>query len=256
MKRVLITGAAGLIGGILTSRLADRYDLVTHVHRESSTANFVGDISSFDFVSSMVASSNPDAIIHLAAAATLESEWDVVLGANIVGAYNIFESARQAGVDRVVFASTNHVIGGYELNGGGELYRLNDERVYSESTVPWPDSLYGASKVFGEALGRLYADRHHLRVICLRIGSVLPDDDPARAVASGAGGWLHLSPEDLLHRYQATWLSHRDCTELFACALEANVDWAVAYGTSNNRRKIWDITSASKLLGYRPADGA
>jgi nucleoside-diphosphate-sugar epimerase len=203
----------------------------------------------------MIADVAPHAVVHLAAASSVESPWSEVLSSNIIGTYNVFEAARIAGVEQVVFASSNHVIGGYELEGSPSLYRIEDTRQYDEHSDLKPDSLYGSSKIFGEAVGRFYSDRHGLRVVCLRIGSVLKDDDPAVAARSGSGGWLGLTPERLLLRYQATWLSQRDCAELFACALESQVPWAVAFGTSDNRRKIWDLTSARELLGYRPSDG-
>lgn len=256
MKRVLVTGASGLIGHVLIERLSDRYDLVLHSRRSLPQGGPRGEISNFETVRTMVADAAPFAIVHLAAAATLEATWPDVLSANIVGTYNVFEAARLAGVELVVFGSSNHVIGGYELDGSPSLYRVDDDRLYDEHSDVRPDSLYGASKVFGEAVGRFYSERHGLRVVCLRIGSVLKDDNPAIAARSGSGAWLHLTPDELLMRYQATWLSHRDCAELFVCALESQVPWAVAYGTSDNRRKIWDLTSARDLLGFRPSDGA
>lgn len=256
MKRVLITGGSGLIGRVLVERLSERYDLAVHSRRPSSASGYLSDISDYESVRAMVADVVPFAIVHLAAASSVESPWPEVLGSNIVGTYNVLEAARSAGVELVVFASSNHVIGGYELEGSPSLYQKDDLRLYDEHSDFKPDSLYGVSKVFGEALGRFYADRYGVRVICLRIGSVLKDDDPAIAARSGSSGWLGLAPDQLLLRYQATWLSHRDCAELFACALESRVPWAVAYGTSDNRRKIWDLSSARELLGYRPADGA
>jgi nucleoside-diphosphate-sugar epimerase len=241
---------------VLKAHLSGRYELVTHGRRSTSTADHVGDISDLAFVETMVRETAPAAIVHLAAAATVESEWRDVLQANIGGTYNVYEAARRAGVDLVVFASSNHAVGGFELEGAPALYREDDPRVYRDTDPPWPDSLYGASKVFGEALGRTYADRYGVRVICLRIGSVLREDDPVEAVGQGAGGWLRLSRDEMLMRYRATWLSQRDCAQLVACALESPVRWAVAFGTSDNVRKIWDLTSAIELLGYRPQDTA
>jgi nucleoside-diphosphate-sugar epimerase len=240
----------------LVERLSDRYELVLQSRRPIPGGSLTGDISSFETVRSIFADVAPHAVVHLAAAASVESPWPEVLSSNIMGTYNVFEGARSAGVQLVVFASSNHVIGGYEIEGSPSLYRFDDPRVYNEHSELRPDSLYGASKVFGEALGRYYSDRHGLRVVCLRIGSVVKDDDPAIAARSGSAVWLGLPPDELLLRYQATWLSQRDCAELFACALESDISWAVAYGTSDNRRKIWDLTSARELLGYRPVDGA
>jgi nucleoside-diphosphate-sugar epimerase len=256
VKRVLVTGGAGLIGRVLIERLSDRYEFVVHTRRPFDGTSVVGDLSDFDAVHSIVADAGPHAIVHLAAAASVELPWSDVLTSNIVGTYNVFEAARINSVELVVFASSNHVIGGYEIEGGPDLYRIDDTRVYDEHSDLRPDSLYGASKAFGEALGRLYSDQHGVRVVCLRIGSVLRDDDPAIAARSGSASWLGLTPDQLLARYQATWLSQRDCAELFACALESRLPWALAYGTSDNRRKIWDLTSARELLGFHPADGA
>ena len=98
--------------------------------------------------------------------------WEDVLHNNIVGTYNVFEAARQAGVSRVVFASSNHTIGMYELDGAPGLYDLDDDRIYDETAEIRPDSLYGVSKAYGEALGRMYVEHHGLRVFCLRIGAV------------------------------------------------------------------------------------
>ena len=256
MKRVLVTGASGLIGRVLVERLSDRYQLIIHSRKPASNATEIGDISSFETVLAIVADAAPDSVVHLAAAASIESAWPDILNSNVIGTYNVFEAARITGVEQVVFASSNHVIGGYELERGASLYEVGDTRIYDEHAELRPDSLYGVSKVFGEALGRFYSDRQGMRVVCLRVGSVLKDDNPAIAARSGSGGWLNLTPDQLLTRYQATWLSQRDCAELFASALESNVKWAVVYGTSDNRRKIWDLKSAIELLGFHPADRA
>ena len=177
-----------------------------------------------------------------------------MLAANIVGAYNVFEAARRAGVARVVFASSTHAVGMYDEENAPALYRLEDERTFDEQAALRPDSLYGASKAFGEVLGRFYSDRHGLSVICLRIGFVTPTDD------SG-----FLSPRDVdardraqARRARAIWLSHSDCAHLFDRAIDADASlrWAIAYGTSDNPRQIWDLDSARRLLGYSPQDRA
>ncbi len=256
MKRVLVTGANGLIGRVLIARLSDRYEFVAHGRRTRPPVTKVADLSDLGAMTELFEETAPQAVVHLAAASSVESPWPDVLSANIIGTYNVFEAARKAGVEQVVFASSNHVIGGYELEAGPSLYRLDDSRQFDEHSDVKPDSLYGASKVFGEAVGRFYSDRHGIRVVCLRIGSVVESDDPDVAARSGSSAWLRLKPDELLARYRSTWLSQRDCAELFACSLESPLRWAVAYGTSDNRRKIWDLTSANSLLGFRPVDGS
>lgn len=230
-QRVLVTGAEGTIGGAVRRHLGDRYELVS----------LGGDISKLEEIAAGFA--GIDSVVHLAADASEQAPWDSVLPNNIVGTYNVFEAARRAGVRRVVFASSNHVMGMYELDGAPEIYRLDDPRVYDHTDEIRPDSLYAVSKVFGEALGRFYMERHGLDVFCLRIGMVRPDDDPTAA-----------EPRE---RARAMWQSQRDCAELIGCCLDAEgVRWAVVYGISDNPRKFWDLSHARELLGYEPRDSA
>jgi nucleoside-diphosphate-sugar epimerase len=169
----------------------------------------------------------------------------------------VFEAARRSGVRRVVYASSNHVIGMYEAESAPALYEIDDPRTFDALVPVRPDSLYGASKVFGEALGRLYADRHGMQVVCLRIGAVRDDDDPTNVEAGRPFEPLpELSREDARKRLRAVWLSHRDCAALVQAAIEADVSWAVVYGTSANPRTIWDLEGARELLGYHPRDAA
>src|SRR4029453_2968343 len=91
---------------------------------------------------------------------SVEGFWETILQANIIGCYNLFEAARRHGVERVVFASSNHAIGFYPRR----------RRIGIDVAVR-PDSRYGVSKAFGEALGALYAFKHGLRVTCIRIGN-------------------------------------------------------------------------------------
>ena len=104
-----------------------------------------------------------------------------------------------------------------------------------------PDSLYGASKAFGESLGRYYVDRYGLEVISLRIGSFQPDS----AVI-----------ERKSDRILSTWLSHRDCVQLVQCSIEADVRFGIYYGISGNTRAYWDLQNARRELGYAPQDNS
>ncbi len=251
---MLITGSTGIVGGALREHLAGRYELIPMTRRPADFESRIADVTSLDDM--LAACDGVDAVVHLAAAATVDAPWEDVLEANLVGAYNVFEASRQAGVDLVVFASTNHVIGTHEMLAAPALYELDDERVFDERTEVRPDSLYGASKAFGEALGRYYADHHALRVICLRIGSVLRDDDPRSDAVAAGPSWMRLSPEAALARLRATWLSRRDCAELVARCLESvDVRWACVYGISANARQFWDLGGARDMLGFAPRDG-
>jgi nucleoside-diphosphate-sugar epimerase len=227
MKKVLITGAAGRIGRNLHAGLADRYRLRLMYHHTvlpvgPNEEAVVADLGDLEGVRRAV--QGVDAVVHLAGNPSTRASFDDVLTANIVGTYHVYEAARLAGVPRVIFASTNHVTGMHERNGS---------LVVPDMPVR-PDSFYGASKAYGEALGRYYHDQHGLAVICLRIGSALPRPRDSRGLG--------------------TWISERDMAQLTWRSIEAPVTFGIFYGISGNTRRQWDITNARELLGYAPED--
>ena len=229
-KRVLITGAAGRIGSSLAEQLKDRYDLRLQYHRTIPEQKpvqdyMVADIAQFEQIAP--AMQGIDAVVHMAGDPSTRATWESVHQANIVGMYNAIESARQAGVRKFVFASTNHVMGMYDRDQQWPIYAPQPVR---------PDSLYGVSKAFGEALGRHYSDQYGMSVICLRIGWFLP------------------RPRDEISRWM--WLSPRDCAQVVSCAVESNLLFGVFYAISRNSRRHWDITATMEQLGYRPQDDA
>jgi NAD+ dependent glucose-6-phosphate dehydrogenase len=229
-KRVLITGAAGRIGSELTRRLKDRYNLRLHFNRTVPSPlpvedHIVADISRYDEIAPGM--EGVDAVVHLAGEPSWMAPWESVHQSNIVGLYNVYESARQAGVSRIVFASTNHVMGMYD--------RDTDWPVYADRAVR-PDSLYGVTKAFGEILGRHYYDRYGMSFICLRIGWFLPE------------------PIDEISRYM--WLSPRDCAQLVWRSIESDIGFGIFYAISGNSSRKWDITDSIVQLGYRPEDDA
>lgn len=252
--RVLVTGAAGVVGTVVREHLADRYDLVAMTRRPEDFPSHVADVT--DLAAIQPAFEGVDAVIHLAASAPVESSWDDVLQNNLIGTYNVFEASRRAGVKTVVFASSNHAVGMYEIEGAPSIYDLDDPRVIDHTVEVRPDSLYGVSKAYGEAMGRYYHDMFGMRVFCLRIGTVLADDNPVSDGIAKSSGWLSLTVPEKYRRLRATWQSRRDCAGLIAAALEAPASWAVVYGISNNPRKFWDIDHAREALGYAPQDSA
>jgi uronate dehydrogenase len=228
MKRILITGAAGQIGVALRQGLRGSYPLIRLLDVAPLGASEAGeevvsaDIRDIAAIES--AMTGIDCVVHLAGA-SVESEWEKVLPLNIEGCYNVFEAARRQGVKRVIFASSNHAVGFHRR-----------ERFIDNSVVPRPDTRYGVSKVFGEAVGRLYADKYGLSVACLRIGTFRNPDRPAEA------------------RQLLTWISHRDMVQLVRrCIDTPDYHYVTVYGVSNNLRSRWDNTNA-KFLGYRPQD--
>lgn len=227
--KVLITGAAGIIGRTLAQGLADRYDLVlTDVDPGAGPDAGIVPLDVRDLVACTRALDGVETVVHLAGAASPQADWETVLDLNIVGTRTVLEASRQVGVRRVVLASSNHAMGMYD----------RDERwpVYG-SMPPRPDSPYGVSKVVGETLGRYYHDAFGLEVLVLRVGWSTGDHGAAR--------------EELL---QAMWLSERDTVEVFRCAVEAPVPFGIYYATSDNANRRWDMTDTMVDLGYRPRD--
>jgi uronate dehydrogenase len=227
-QRVLITGAAGNIGRSLRAGLRGHYPVLRLLdvtpQRAAEPGEEVLTVDLNDRLATEAAMKDVDAVIHLAAVAS-EAPFDDILSGNITTTYSLFEAARRAGVRRVVFASTNHVIGFYPR---GETVRPDDP--------VRPDTFYGVSKAFGEALGRLYADKYGLEVVCLRIGSFTERPTTLRQLS--------------------IWLSPRDCVQLVRCCLDAPaVGFKVVFGVSANTRSWWKDDAAASL-GYRPQDNA
>ena len=225
MKRVLITGAAGDIGTRLRATMAGKYRLRLSDRRPVENLSPEEEAMSADITDASAVTSlmeGVDAVVHLGGVSR-EAAWRPILDANIVGAYNVFEAAREKGVARVIFASSNHAVGFYP----------RDRRIGVDVTVR-PDSRYGVSKAFGEALGSLYADKYGLRVLCIRIGNVAD------------------APLDV--RRLSIWVSARDLTQLIEIGIEhPDLRYEIVYGASDNARAWWDNSNAARL-GYRPQD--
>lgn len=225
MKTLLITGAAGDVGTHLRRELAGKYRIRASDLREL-TEKFKGqtfvraDISKF--ADALRITRGVDAIVHLGGY-SVEGPWDGILSANIVGCYNVFEAARRNGVKRILFPTSNHATGFYPRS------QTIDHRVYIK-----PDSRYGVSKVFGEALGSLYADKYGMQVFCMRIGNVNP------------------APID--KRRLAIWFSPRDLAQLVTIGIEhPDIRFEIVYGVSGNQRSWYDNSNAVRL-GYLPQD--
>ena len=228
MKRVLLTGAAGGVGQRLRALLRPVYpelrlsDMRTPPDLGADERFVAADLAALDQVEAVV--DDMEGIIHLGGH-SVEGPWETILQSNIAGCYNLFEAARRKGVKRIVFASSNHAVGFYPRN----------RRIGTDVTVR-PDSRYGVSKAFGEALAALYADKHGLRVLCLRIGNVA--DAPAD------------------HRRLSIWVSPDDLVQLVRIGLEhPDLRYEIFYGASNNERSWWDNARAY-AYGYRPTGRA
>lgn len=254
LRRVLITGADGVIGGVVRRGLADRYSLRLLTHHPAEFESIVGDVTSLESIEP--AFEGVDSVVHLAGDPHVSASWESVCDANVVGSRNVFEAAARAGVRRVVYASSNHAIGMYEVDGAPAIYSPEDSREYDDRVEVRPDSPYGVSKVAAEALGRYYVEQHGLSVVALRIGAIRADDDPTTPIDLEAAPWKKLTEADRTARHLAVWLSHRDCVSLVAAAIEADVRWAIAYGVSDNPGRFWSLEPGRRHLGWSPADRA
>lgn len=227
-KRVLLTGAAGYVGGVLRDGLAGRYpvlrvsDMASLGDAREGEEVVQGDIRNPADVERMM--EGVDAVVHMGAH-PVENSWENILETNIAGTYNVIDAARRHGAKRFIFASSNHAIGFYRR-----------ERTIGADVPARPDSRYGLSKAFGEDLGSLYADKHGLGFMAMRIGTCIPRPTNARILS--------------------TWISHRDMVHLVQVGIETpRLHFAIVYGMSNNSRAWWD-NSVAHALGYRPQDNA
>jgi uronate dehydrogenase len=228
MKNILVTGAAGGIGTSLRKLLKGAYPNIrwSDIKKPDNLAadeTFVAaDLSKMADVEKVVA--GIDGIVHLGGY-SIEGPWDTILNANIIGCYNIFEAAYRANVKRIVFASSNHAVGFYPRS----------QKIGVNVTVH-PDSRYGISKAFGEAVGAFYSDKHGLRVTCLRIGN--------------------FGEAPLDKRRLSIWLKPEDLVQLVRIGLDhPDIKFEIFYGASDNVDMWWDNSNARRF-GYKPAGKA
>lgn len=226
-RTVLLTGAAGGLGTLMRDLLPSygyALRLLDMRPVEGAPDAITADLA--DRAALREAVRGVDAIIHLAGI-SLEAPFDKILKANIEGTYHLYEAAREEGVGRVVFASSNHAVG-YTPRPHGH------DPLIPVDTPHRPDTFYGLSKSFGEDLAQLYWDRHGLETVSVRIGSCFPEPTSVRMLS--------------------LWMSPADGARLFHAALTAeDVGHTVVYGSSANTRLWWDLSTA-RALGYEPQD--
>lgn len=227
-RRLLIVGATGRIGSAVWKGLGGEYDIIG-TSRHAAPADAARGLYRVDV------GGTPEALARLAsgtdtifavAAMGHEAEFDDIAHMNLRGAYNVYEAARRAGVRRVIFASTNHVYDGYR----------DREAMVTADMPTAPGGLYGASKVYGEVLGRVYSHRYGLSVIALRIGNFPDNDRPTESSVD-------------------RWISARDMCGLVRRCIEAEaLPYAVLNAVSENDRRWMDLSGARDLVGYVPLD--
>jgi len=230
MTKILYTGGRGRMGQVIRERLHGRYDEVVLYSRQAHDAallpgeqEVLGDLADLDALAR--AAEGVDVIVHLGGV-TDETDYTAIEETNIHGTYNVYEAARSAGVRRVVYASSNHAVGFYPAQ----------QRI-DETVLPRPDTYYGLSKVFGEAVARLYYDKWGVESVCLRIGTFRP------------------KPTDV--RQLALWLSWPDGAELVRCSIEATgIGYEIVYGCSANTDGWWHADKGWQAIGFQPQDNA
>lgn len=278
--QVLITGANGTVGSAIIDELGDRseyeftcLDVEDHPDRDT----VVADITDLDDLRGHF--EGHDAVIHLAAAVDLSGSWGDILSVNIEGTYNVLQAAAEAEVEKVVYASSIHTVGMYEIELAPEIYDPDYDLSVTHEDPVRPDSFYGLSKVFGEAAGRLFVESrssplgeihptyvtntrtHPQRFYSLRIKTVLADeyDHPYGLAEMGVDeGWWERGSDEyerMADRLKCTWLSHRDLGQLVdACLQDETVEYDVFWGVSGNDGTWVDLSHTEDVLGYDPQD--
>jgi NAD+ dependent glucose-6-phosphate dehydrogenase len=248
MRRVLITGAAGNLGGKLRHHLSS-CDLVLLDRASGGDPAVVeADLSAWGGWADRFA--GVEAVFHFAADPTAQQAWPALVGPNVDALVNVFQAAVTRGVRRVIFASSNHVMGGYK--------ERDEPRLLTADLPPLPGTRYvadgaerdstpyGSAKLFGERLGRSLAEVHGLEVIAVRLGWIKPGDNPAEGIPPERGTW-----------FRQMWLSNRDFCHLMERCLLADLPqrFLIVNGMSDNAGMRWDLSGARRVLGYEPRDG-
>ncbi len=233
MRTVLVTGAAGNIGGKIAAHFADGPYALRLLDQRAGPGIVAADLGTYDPAWAREFE-GVDTVVHLAGDPHGTASWASVLHANIDGTHNVLRAAREAGVRRVVFASTNQVMLGYRFREG----------VVTTDMPPMPLSPYGISKLMCEQMGRLFAEETGISFIAFRIGYFQRGENLP-------GPWMKIGVWG-----QQMWLSNRDMLHAIERSIEAeDVPFAVVNLVSDNPGMRWDLEHTRQTIGYAPQDG-
>src|SRR5262249_4518219 len=244
-RRGLGTGRSGLIAGALGRRLDGKYGLSALNRRPIPGVKcYEGDIADLDAIAPAFA--GIDTVVHLAARTGESEVFDEILRANVIGTYNVFEAARRAGVGRVVYASSGATVSAWERDPpysalvAGRYDEAKSWKTMTHEMPLRPAGLYGASKIWGEAIGRHYADGHEPSAVCVRIGRVLAGDRPT----APREFWVFCSQRDVVRMLE------------LCIAAPPTLTFDIFYAVSDNRWGYRDLEHARQVLGFEPMDRA
>lgn len=248
--KVLITGASGLIAGLAMKHLSDKYEF-SGVSRRPVPGIVHCQANITDAAAMRPAFTGMDAVLHLAAANGADEwqEWAPTMAVTVQGTLNVYEAARDAGVTRVILASSGCCQLAWEWDPAlpyGKLANGPDDEIperWPMVELDWPvrpDSPYAVGKLFGENLGRYYADKHGISTLVIRFGAVLPDDKP------------------LVRRHLPGYLSHADCVQIIDKCLGApeSLKFEIFNAISENKYRWRSTDHTKQVLGWKPVGSA
>lgn len=257
---ILVTGVHGLVGSCIYNYLTEKpedYEVYGLDRSSQKSARVhvdeLAEVPDNHFITSDMSEVEPleeslqniDTVIHMAADPNDQAPWESTLKNNIVATHNLFEAANRAAVKRVIYASSIQVSFGYFRNVEPykSIYEMNYQNVpetferINVSDATWPVNFYGSSKIFGEALARMYSSTTDLSCICIRMGGVHSKDQVPQAVLPNAS-------------------TKNDMVRLVECCIRApdSVQFDIVYGLSNSDYRWVDLTHSEDTVGYVPED--
>jgi L-arabinose 1-dehydrogenase [NAD(P)+] len=250
MTRIALTGAGGNVGRELLDAFDDETLLpFTHSEQDDVDSELL-DVTDPDDVREKL--DDVDVVVHLAGASSPDADWETVSETNVQGTKHVCDAAVENGIDRVVFASSNHAVGTYNATGEDpETMTIGYARPVDGDAPTRPDSYYGVSKAACEALTKFYADVKDREVVNLRIGWYMSEADLRAEVDDDADPGRRQFA-------RATWLSPHDCRDVHrkAATVDLPENPVTVNAVSRNDDRYHSITETQRLLGYEPRDNS